>query len=74
MFEQEPPAWSVAGPCRIHHVMQEAERAMRTVLASKSLADLGAEFGAKAPARFLKDSEHWFRQRRDERTEHGLAR
>jgi Rrf2 family protein len=68
MFGAKPPKWSVAGPCRIHLVMQEAERALQGFLASKSLADLGNEFERKAPHQFIQDSERWFKQRRSERT------
>jgi len=67
LFGAEPPAWSVTGPCRIHHFMQEAENALRSFLAAKSLADLGREFVHKAPAQFLGETESWFQQRRGER-------
>ena len=67
LFGPEPPTWCVTGPCRIHLVMQEAERALRSVLASKSLADLGEELGQKAPERFLRDAESWFQRSRGER-------
>jgi Rrf2 family protein len=68
LFGSEPPTWSAAGTCRIHLVMQEAEAALRSVLASKSLADLGHEFERKAPHRFTRDAESWFNRRRGERT------
>jgi len=68
LFGSEPPTWSVAGRCRIHLVMQEAEDALRSILTSKSLADLGHEFGRKAPDQFIRDAESWFQQRRGERT------
>lgn len=68
LFGSEPPTWSVAGPCRIHVVMQEAERALQSVLTSKSLADLGCEFVHKAPDQFLREAENWFQQSRRRRT------
>jgi Rrf2 family protein len=68
LFGSKPPTWSVAGPCRIHLVMQEAERALRGVLTSKSVADLGREFEHKAPDKFMREAESWFRQRRNART------
>jgi Rrf2 family protein len=68
LFGRTPPTWSVTGPCRIHLVMQEAERAQRRVLTSKSLADLGGEFEHKAPNKFMQDTERWFQQRRKART------
>jgi len=67
LFESAPPTWSVAGTCRIHLVMQEAEATLQKFLASKSLADLGQEFMHKAPDRFLRESERWFQNRRSER-------
>lgn len=68
LFGAAPPRWSVTGPCRIHLVMQEAERAVQSLLASKSLADLKSEFDRKAPSRFIHDSESWFKRRRSQRT------
>jgi Rrf2 family protein len=68
LFGSEPPTWSAAGTCRIHLVMREAEAALRSVLASKSLSDLGHEFERKASDRFIRDAEHWFKRRRGERT------
>lgn len=68
LFGASPPRWSVKGPCGIHRVMLEAERALQRVLTSKSLADLGDEFEGKAPIRFLQDSEDWFTERRTQRT------
>lgn len=71
LFGSAPPAWSVTGPCRIHLVMQQAEDALRSFLGSKSLADLGGEFERKAPKKFVRDAESWFRERRSERTSRG---
>jgi Rrf2 family protein len=67
LFEGEPPAWSVAGTCRIHLVMQEAEAALHGFLSSKTLDDLGCEFAHKAPKKFLEASEQWFQSCRSER-------
>ncbi len=66
LFGSVPPKWSVTGPCRIHRVMQEAERALQSFLTSKSLADLGNEFERKAPSQFIQDSESWFKRRRSQ--------
>ena len=74
LFDAEPPAWCVTGPCRIHFVMQEAERALRSVLMSKSLADLGHEFERKAPHQFLRDAEIWFQRSRSRRTNKRLGK
>jgi Rrf2 family protein len=68
LFGEAPPAWSVSGMCRIHLFMREAEAALHAALASKTLADLGRELEAKAPQRFIADSELWFRERRGRRT------
>ncbi|MGA8891722.1 MAG: Rrf2 family transcriptional regulator [Anaeromyxobacteraceae bacterium] len=67
LFGEHPPAWSVTGMCRIHLFMREAEGALQAYLASKTLADLGRELERKAPARFVRDAEAWFRQRRTDR-------
>jgi Rrf2 family protein len=67
LFGAEPPGWSVAGMCRIHLFMKEAEGALQAYLASKTLTDLGREFGRKAPEPFLRETEAWFRNRRTAR-------
>lgn len=64
IFDSKPPAWSVAGTCGIHLVMQEAEAALRSVLTSRSIADLGCGFEHKAPKTFLQNEEVWFKQSR----------
>ena len=68
LFGQEPPAWSVTGMCRIHLFMREAEGALQAFLGSKTLVDLSRELERKAPARFMRDAEAWFQQRRSGRT------
>jgi Rrf2 family protein len=68
LFGSEPPTWSIAGTCRIHLFMKEAESVLRNFLMSKSLADLGREFEHKAPNRFIRDAERWFHDSRNERT------
>ena len=67
VYGDVPPGWSIAGSCRIHAFMQEAEAALRGFLGSKSLADLGHEFRRKAPESFLRDAERWFQGRRNPR-------
>ena len=67
LFDSEPPTWSIAGPCRIHLFMQEAESVLQNFLMSKSLADLGREFEHKAPNQFIRDAERWFHDSRNER-------
>jgi Rrf2 family protein len=68
LFGQEPPGWSVSGMCRIHLFMREAEGALQAYLGSKTLADLGREFGRKAPPQFVQEAEEWFQQRRSGRS------
>ncbi|MEO5730251.1 MAG: Rrf2 family transcriptional regulator [Byssovorax sp.] len=68
LFGEEPPRWSTSGMCQIHAFMATAERELRAVLASKTLADLGRELGNKAPHDFVKASELWFRERKDNRS------
>lgn len=67
LFGSKPPAWSVAGTCGIHLVMQEAEAALRSVLTSKTIADLGHGFEHKAPEKFLQNEDVWFKQSREAR-------
>lgn len=64
LYEEEPPAWAVVGPCRIHAFMQDAERQLHEYLASKTLADLVCEFTCKAPEAFLQETGAWFQSRR----------
>lgn len=68
LFGEEPPRWSTSGKCQIHAFMAKAERELRAVLASKTLADLARELGNKAPRDFVKDSDLWFRDRKDTRS------
>jgi Rrf2 family protein len=68
LFGKEAPAWSVSGMCRIHLFMKEAEDALQSVLASKTLADLNREFGRKVPEPFVREAESWFLVRRIGRT------
>jgi Rrf2 family protein len=68
LFDASPPSWSISGMCQIHSFMSKAERELRTLLASKTLADIGHEVGKKAPAVFIKESEIWFEGRRASRT------
>lgn len=67
LYPETPPAWAVTGPCRIHAFLQEAEERLRAFLATKSLADLAGELGAKAPKAFLEETEVWFHQRKRDR-------
>jgi Rrf2 family protein len=68
LFGASPPRWSTSGMCQIHAFMKRAERELRIFLATKTLADLGRELGAKAPQDFLKESEIWFVNQRSSRT------
>ena len=64
LFEERPPEWALSGPCRIHAFMQEAERKLKEVLASKTIADLVCELGCKTPKTFSKKTEQWFQAQR----------
>ena len=68
LFQVSPPRWAVAGPCRIHAFMEEAERKLHGFLASKSLSDLVCEYACKAPKAFVMETETWFRDRKRGRT------
>jgi len=64
LFDPAPPDWATAGACRIHQFMGEAERALQSFLASRTLADLLCEFECKAPKAFVADAATWFSQRK----------
>jgi Rrf2 family protein len=68
LFGERPPTWSISGMCLIHRFMREAEHELRNFLGSKTLADLNRDFGCKAPLDFVKDSETWFQDRKQQRT------
>ena len=67
LFEAEPPAWAVAGSCRIHAFMQEAESHLQQFLAARTLADLVCEYTCKAPGAFAAATDAWFVERKKER-------
>lgn len=67
LFGETPPGWAVSGSCRIHAFMDEAEQHLQRFLASKTLADLVCEFACKAPKRFVKDTDGWFQERKQDR-------
>ena len=64
LFDERPPEWAIAGPCRIHAFMQEAEQKLKEVLASKTIADLVCELGCKTPKPFSLKTEQWFQAQR----------
>jgi Rrf2 family protein len=68
LFGDSPPRWAIAGPCRIHAFMQEAERKLHDFLASKTLSDLVCEYARKAPKVFAVETELWFQDRKMGRT------
>lgn len=67
MFEDAPPKWATRGVCSIHAVMLKAEKAMREVLASETLGDIGNRVERKASAGFGADTAAWFNRRIAER-------
>lgn len=67
LFSGAPPNWATRGVCSIHAVMLQAEKAMRDVLAERSLADITASIERTAPASFRIDIKDWFDRRADAR-------
>jgi Rrf2 family protein len=67
LFEGAAPEWATKGMCRIHAFMNEAEQALKAHLASKTLADIIAEFERKAPAAFAEEAALWFRHHAERR-------
>jgi len=68
VYGESAPRWAVAGTCAVHAVMLEAEKAMRQALAVRTLGDVAARFGHKAPRHFLADVQDWIEQRGADRT------
>lgn len=68
VFGDAAPAWATTGPCAIHAVMQQAEKAMRDALAAQTLAMVGERFNRKAPAEFMAGVDAWLDQRLAGRT------
>lgn len=64
LFDERTPRWAVAGSCRIHAFMQEAERKLKEVLASKTIADLACELSCKTPKTFADETAQWFQAQR----------
>ena len=67
LFDGNPPSWVNDGVCGIHGVMLQAEKAMRAVLAEKTLGQVAANFGRTAPASFFEDVGGWMGARVSER-------
>jgi len=57
------PDWARRGVCDIHAEMLNAERAMRTVLAGRSIADLALKVSAKMPRDISEESANWLAER-----------
>jgi Rrf2 family protein len=57
------PEWATRGLCDINAAMIAAERAMRSELARRTLADLAGRVGAKMPADFAAESARWLERR-----------
>jgi DNA-binding IscR family transcriptional regulator len=47
--DDEPPRGALSGVCAIHAVVLKAEHAIRSELAARTLADVGAAVGSKSP-------------------------
>jgi Rrf2 family protein len=61
--DEAPPRAALSGTCEIHAVMLGAERAMRTVLDSQTLADIAMRMSAKSPRFAGTDVPDWFAMR-----------
>lgn len=67
LFGERPPGWATSGMCQIESFMTQAERELRKVLATKTLADLCQELECKAPRSYAEESTIWFDQRKNHR-------
>lgn len=61
--DDAPPRGARSGVCEIHAVMLAAERAMRAVLASQTVADIVQRVSAKSPRFVATDVPAWFDER-----------
>lgn len=68
LFSGSPPAQVVGGQCGINRIMLEAEAAMRSSLATHTLAEIGASVAHTIPVRILDEGREWFRSSADQRT------
>jgi Rrf2 family protein len=68
VFKDAPPSEVTSGLCGINRIMREAEQAMRSTLAARTLADIGSMVVATIPIRFVKESQSWFESRAEHRT------
>lgn len=68
LFGKEAPDWAISGPCRIHAFMESAERELKAVLASRTVADLVCELRCKMPENFAKETDQWFEAKKKGRT------
>jgi Rrf2 family protein len=68
LFDGKPSPASISGMCQIHALMRDAERSLREVLGSKTIAALVREVDRKLSRDFVHKSEIWFNQRLDDRT------
>jgi Rrf2 family protein len=63
VFGSAAPRWASKGVCSIHAVMLEAEAGMRSVLATRSLADIANRVATKAPPSYAIDITKWLEER-----------
>jgi Rrf2 family protein len=68
VFDGNPPDWAMRGTCGIHAVMLRAESAMRSSLASVTLAQTSAGFAKKAPASYFTEVGDLIAERQGGRT------
>jgi Rrf2 family protein len=63
VFGSQPAPRATRGVCTIHALMLEADRQMRQVLASRTLADIAADVAAKLPPGFDQQVAKWLADR-----------
>ncbi len=71
LYGNKPPARATQGVCSIHAVMNEADRGMRAILDSHTLASLAGTAAKKIPAKFSQETKDWFDDRQSLRRSRG---
>lgn len=68
LFDGEPPAWAIEGPCAVHAAMMTAQKRMEEALAQQTVLDLARRVGRKAPRGFTNQVDDWMSGRREKKS------
>lgn len=68
LFEGDPPAWALDGPCSVHAAMMTAQKRMEEALDQQTILDLARRVGRKSPADFPEQVDRWINDRREKKS------